>query len=201
MCTSTEVSNTKWGGRKSSPKGFSSPCIVSQPWRPSYQQSSVFGSSVYKYNFPTDVEKIINRAENDKGLKRDIWIPTSFLLSQKDHSQKSKHFATLSFVNWNGPKTINTLCCCPRKSISSSWYLEVLGCFVPRVLDYVYSKTTQHSTWCACLHFQLHEGIAFFADAVGGSTWQETSEYWKAMSVPGPMAVFCAFLKEETSCF
>ena len=54
------------------PKGFSSPCIVSQPWRPSYQQSSVFGSSVYKYNFSTDVEKIINRAEKDKGLKRDI---------------------------------------------------------------------------------------------------------------------------------
>ena len=32
----------------------------------------MFGSSVCKYNFSTDVEKIINRAEKDKGLKRDI---------------------------------------------------------------------------------------------------------------------------------
>ena len=56
------------------PKGFLLLVLLASLGDPQTSKAMycMFGSSVYKYNFSTDVEKIINRAEKDKGLKRDI---------------------------------------------------------------------------------------------------------------------------------
>ena len=68
------VTQSEAAVEKVPPKGFLLLALLASLGDPHTSKAvyCMFGSSVYKYNFSTDVEKIINRAEKDKGLKRDI---------------------------------------------------------------------------------------------------------------------------------